>query len=730
MVALVAYAFQTKEQFYPTLVYLSQSKTSFVLSTNMVIACAILIGKIFKVIFFGSLRGVETEMLYERAKYSATETCLALTVFRSEISPKIFLFFGSMIFVKAFHWLAKSRLEYNEQIQPLPLLAHIRMIALIATLMFVDISVTRYCINYTFDQGQSVFILFGFEFGLLVIDVFNLAFRYIIGCIDACRENGFQSKGIALMLIDLFSDALRFITYSFFFCLIFVYYGLPIHIVREVWLSFLAFQSKLASFIKYLQLNHNLDQRFDDATEEELASAGVCLICFEQMTTGKKLPPPCGHVFHLDCLRGWFQYRQDCPTCRRDIPLTTTRSTRATAAANAMERRNNAGEVERQQGENEARVDTDDSNSSANRANAGDNSASAGVSNRSGGGTCIPIPSSPSSSSNFAMTDQPEFPAFYKIISPHATEVRIAPSSTSFTVRLLSNQIVVLALEKFTEETGDWWLHIPDGWIHAGRAEGLTHEAEDFVKIFKCEPGQTLETAERTKKKIERAKAINRTERHRSLLPQSADPSVMINKKSSSKSVRKNVGGTSSPKRDSSIHTFSDPVLRKLDFLESQLAQMSSILGTAQDMVSTLREEHLTKMNVDEVAMKINEKVLEMSQAFGEQADVPTETEIIEEHMTITADEEEEALKALRDANEEVLRLGEHKPLKGVKSNEVTSLEQEGENEEMEKVDGKTSSLLPTNNDDMKSSPSLREIRAKFFASSSTGSAGGDHGHH
>ena len=58
-------------------------------------------------------------MLYERAKYSITETCLALTVFRNEITPTILLLFGSLIFVKAFHWLAKS-IEYNEQIQPLP----------------------------------------------------------------------------------------------------------------------------------------------------------------------------------------------------------------------------------------------------------------------------------------------------------------------------------------------------------------------------------------------------------------------------------------------------------------------------------------------------------------------------------------------------------------------------------------------------------------------------------
>ena len=64
----------------------------------------------------------------------------------------------------------------------------------------------------------------------------------------------------------------------------------------------------MVSFLKYLQLNHNLDQRFDDATPEELTAAAECLICREPMSAGKKLP--CSHIFHLSCLRGWLQHQQ------------------------------------------------------------------------------------------------------------------------------------------------------------------------------------------------------------------------------------------------------------------------------------------------------------------------------------------------------------------------------------------------------------------------------------
>jgi hypothetical protein len=35
------------------------------------------------------------------------------------------------------------------------------------------------------------------------------------------------------------------------------------------------------------------------------------------MTNAKKLP--CNHIFHISCLRSWFQRQQTCPTCRMDV---------------------------------------------------------------------------------------------------------------------------------------------------------------------------------------------------------------------------------------------------------------------------------------------------------------------------------------------------------------------------------------------------------------------------
>jgi hypothetical protein len=66
----------------------------------------------------------------------------------------------------------------------------------------------------------------------------------------------------------------------------------------------------------------NIEKRFEDATAEELAAAGDCLVCREGFIAdckGKKLP--CSHIFHLECLRLWLQHQQTCPLCRAEIPV-------------------------------------------------------------------------------------------------------------------------------------------------------------------------------------------------------------------------------------------------------------------------------------------------------------------------------------------------------------------------------------------------------------------------
>lgn len=138
-------------------------------------------------------------------------------------------------------------------------------------------------------------------------------------------------------------DFLKLTTYLVFFTLIITFYGLPLNIVRDVYITARSFITRLRALQRYQTATRNMDQRYPDATEEEMTAMSdrTCIICREEMilrgrrtdtgqeapgpqpqapaasaegpnTTPKKLP--CGHIFHFYCLRSWLERQQSCPT--------------------------------------------------------------------------------------------------------------------------------------------------------------------------------------------------------------------------------------------------------------------------------------------------------------------------------------------------------------------------------------------------------------------------------
>jgi E3 ubiquitin-protein ligase synoviolin len=124
------------------------------------------------------------------------------------------------------------------------------------------------------------------------------------------------------------TDFLKLTTYLIFFVIIITFYGLPLNIVRDVYITARSFLTRLRALHRYQTATRNMDQRYASATGEELIAMSdrTCIICREEMvlqgvqnppsdgpnTTPKKLP--CGHIFHFYCLRSWLERQQSCPT--------------------------------------------------------------------------------------------------------------------------------------------------------------------------------------------------------------------------------------------------------------------------------------------------------------------------------------------------------------------------------------------------------------------------------
>lgn len=316
--AVIANAMLKRGQFYPAVIYLSTSKLSLMVMGNAIFTMLVLVGKTAKVVFFGTLREVEIEQMYDKAWSALIEMCIAMTIFREEFSTRFVALATALSFVKIFHWLTEHRLEYIEQAYlQLPRSAHLRIASLMVLLTALDIMCVQYAVTKTLEKGPSVLLLFAFEYVVLLATVLTLFVKYLIHCADMRREGRWEAKGMYIFYLQLVSDLFQLFVYMIFFLIVCAYYGLPLHIIRDLYLTYTNFRRRITQYLHYRRLSRVLD-KYPDVSAQELADGdNICIICREEMATAKKLP--CGHNFHVHCLRQWLELQTTCPTCRQSV---------------------------------------------------------------------------------------------------------------------------------------------------------------------------------------------------------------------------------------------------------------------------------------------------------------------------------------------------------------------------------------------------------------------------
>ncbi|KAF5838890.1 hypothetical protein DUNSADRAFT_1980 [Dunaliella salina] len=320
-VAVVYHAFATRQHFYPAMVYLSTSKLAVALLGNMVFASALLCQSLAIKVFLGGLREIEVEMVRERLSSAIMESLLALTVFRDEFGTFFVAMFATLAFVKVLHWLVQDRVDYIEVSPSVTALQHLRIASFLLLLLGVDALLVQYTIEGSIkSSGQSVMVLFAFEYVILTSDVCRHGLKYLMSMVDLMMDGGWESKGIYVFYLQLITDVLHLFVYVIFFIIVFTNYGLPLHLIRDLYATFRNFRNRLADFLRFRQVTARLDQ-LPDATPEDLArSDGVCIICREEMSAnGSNKRLHCSHLFHVQCLRSWLERQQNCPTCRAPV---------------------------------------------------------------------------------------------------------------------------------------------------------------------------------------------------------------------------------------------------------------------------------------------------------------------------------------------------------------------------------------------------------------------------
>lgn len=133
--------------------------------------------------------------------------------------------------------------------------------------------------------------------------------------------------------------------------------------MRDLFMTARSFAKRLTAFLRYRRATRDMNQKYEDATVEDIQREDTCIICREEMrpwsVTNPQAPPaapgalpparpaatvnervrpkklPCGHILHLGCLKSWLERQQVCPTCRRPVVDTPQPQTAGGAGNNA-----------------------------------------------------------------------------------------------------------------------------------------------------------------------------------------------------------------------------------------------------------------------------------------------------------------------------------------------------------------------------------------------------------
>ncbi|KAI9684071.1 MAG: E3 ubiquitin-protein ligase hrd1 [Bathelium mastoideum] len=434
--AVVLRAFHERPNFYSASVYLAQSNACLMVLTNLVLLCAFAFLFGLQRLLFGPLRPIEVEQLYEKAWFAVTETCLAMTIFREEVGGWFLVMFVSLLFGKVWGWISEGRVDFLEQQPPSdPRLFHVRLSTSLLLSMTFNILMLNYCLDTVYREARpGMMVMFAFEFAVLFISSVSTSIRYgislveiyivwkqtkerllqrraeIVAANEASRQSsstetgtteqssgtpqrpeeiteedieapGWEEKGRWIFFLDLATDFFKLVVYTAFFVILMFFHGLPIHIMRDVYMTARSFTKRILDFVKYRQATKDMNERYPDATSEELGRESTCIICREDMRswqseanpagpapeqapeaprpprpTDERLRPkklPCGHILHLGCLRSWLERQQVCPTCRRSV-LVAAPTPQTGAPGNAGPNQN-AGQNPRQQFQNRIR---------------------------------------------------------------------------------------------------------------------------------------------------------------------------------------------------------------------------------------------------------------------------------------------------------------------------------------------------------------------------------------
>mmetsp|Transcript_6947 Transcript_6947/g.16888 ORF Transcript_6947/g.16888 Transcript_6947/m.16888 type:complete len:1035 (-) Transcript_6947:326-3430(-) len=321
------HAWSVHEQFYPAVIHLSSDKLSLALLYNFVFATFLLFGYATLKFFIGRLRDLEIEQLIDTGRGFLADTILFLVFYSPTIDQKevatfqLMQYIVGVIFLKMFHLMAQIRVSSMFEMGTPKRSVKIKLAVLMGLMLGVDLLLVH---NFyaAFGRQSTFYTWILFECVTMLALITVTIFKYTLHLIDTSLEHGWPGKAAYIFYLELVGDVCSMLIFLCFMGIFFLQNPnrLPIYMMADIVQVARQLTTRLRNFRKYRMIMSDFENKFRMADSEELANAETCIICRDDLHEGSVILP-CGHIFHVDCLKSWLVMQQVCPTCRAEIPI-------------------------------------------------------------------------------------------------------------------------------------------------------------------------------------------------------------------------------------------------------------------------------------------------------------------------------------------------------------------------------------------------------------------------
>mmetsp|Transcript_20844 Transcript_20844/g.69579 ORF Transcript_20844/g.69579 Transcript_20844/m.69579 type:complete len:587 (-) Transcript_20844:110-1870(-) len=312
-----------------------------------------LVGKVLQLLLLGQLRELEAAKISDRVRtYVLVKFIFMGAILQDHDEKEMMVWFVWLAlvgFLKQLGLLARDRLEFMMLSVQTKSVDYARLGLLIAFVLTCDAVLMRCCLmifgcwpSKCEAGGFGVTLLLLFECVLIIVDSAQTIIRFCIHMINLSRDGHWEQRSLYSFYTEAAAELINNFLSLFHYGHVWMIHGMSVTFTDAMLFLLTrsivnSIRSKFSSLSAFL----NIDKRFHDATSEELAQVDdKCSICWETMSKAKVLP--CGHAFHLVCLRGWIEHSATCPNCRRSI----------SGDSSAEERQNNMQDGRAEDGNN------------------------------------------------------------------------------------------------------------------------------------------------------------------------------------------------------------------------------------------------------------------------------------------------------------------------------------------------------------------------------------------